>query len=429
MKISKTTVCAAYSSEMERLLRFFPVNTVLVIEMKSILLKKNKTSSDELFISLAEKAGQPVHWYHQPRQGNAQQGELVDETALHELHPLATTSQITLLIPAKNVLFKPITFNGRYRHQHQAALAWQLESFCPSDVEQLHLTVLQRQGAELSIAAIDKNQLEQWLGWLRSAGLTASRALPDVLALPAPTAGWTAARFNNTWLVRQSVNQGFSADDEELSFILGRYPTLPVILSYSQRPDNEPTWLQKSVQPVWPLLAQGAQKTTINLLHGDFAPPRMTQPPGNKLLAVLAACYLLTFVTEPALSGYRTQQHAVQVQQKTHQLYLKNFPGAAPPKQWTQGIAQQIHQLEQGITPPGLLSQLRTAMPILQSLKGVKTQVMEWQGETLALTFNLAEPELLSRIGHLNTKTLSITTHPMDQQHTLLTVKGANNDD
>ncbi|CFQ20481.1 putative general secretion pathway protein L [Yersinia enterocolitica] len=397
--------------------------------MKSMLLKKNKTSSDELFISLAESAGQPVHWYHQPSHGDTQQGELVDETVLHELLPLATTSQITLLIPTKNVLLKTVTFSGKYRHQNLAVLAWQLESFCPGDVEQLHLTVLKRQGTQFSVAAIDKNQLEQWLGWLRSAGLSASRALPDVLALPVPTAGWTAARFNDVWLMRQSVDQGFSADDEELGFILGRYPTLPAILSYSQRPENEPTWLQKNVQPIWPLLAQGAQKNSINLLHGDFTPPRTAKVRGNKLLVALAAVYLLTFVTEPTLSGYYAQQHAEQIQQKTQQLYLKNFPGATPPKQWIQGIAQQIHQLEKDITPPGLLSQLRAAMPILQSLTGVKTQAMEWQSETLALTFNLAEPELLARIPRQNANKLNITTHPMDQQHTLLTVKGANNND
>ena len=87
--------------------------------MKSMLLKKNKTSSDELFISLAESAGQPVHWYHQPSHGDTQQGELVDETVLHELLPLATTSQITLLIPTKNVLLKTVTFSGKYRHQNR----------------------------------------------------------------------------------------------------------------------------------------------------------------------------------------------------------------------------------------------------------------------------------------------------------------------
>ncbi len=415
---------------MERLLRFFPVNTVLVIEMKSMLLQKNKTSCDELFISLDESDGQLVHWYHQPSQGDALQGELADETALHELLPLAATSQITLLIPAKNMLFKPVTFNGKYRQQHLSALSWQLESFCPGDVEQLHLTVLQRHGTQFSVAAIDKNQLQQWLGWLRSAGLTASRALPDVLALPVPTAGWTAACFKNTWLIRQSADQGFSAaDDEELGFILGRYPTVPTILSYSQRPETEPTWLQKSDQPIWPLLVQGAQKNSINLLHGDFTPPRTTKARGNKLLAVLAAFYLLTFITEPVLNGYLTQQQVEQIQHKTQQLYQQNFPGATPPKQWVQGIAQQIHQLEKGITPPGLLSQLRMAMPTLQPLKGVKTQAMEWQSDTLSLTFNLAEPELLARIPRQNSNTLSITTQPVDQQHSLLTVKGTNNDD
>lgn len=414
---------------MERLLRLFPVNTVLVIEMNSMLLKKNKTVTDELLISLAAQAGEPVHWYHQPCQGNTQEGTLTDETALHELLPLATTSQITLLIPAKNVLFNTITFNGKYRRQHLSALAWQLESFCPGDVEQLHLTVLKRQGTQFSVAAIDKNLLQQWLGWLRSAGLTASRALPDVLALPIPTAGWTAARFKDSWLMRQSPERGFSADDEELGFILGRYLTLPAILSYSPRPDSESTWLQKTVQPIWPLLAQGVQKNTINLLHGDFTPPRTTKPRGNKLLAVLAACYLLTFAVEPGLSGYRAQQQAEQIQQKTHQLYLNNFPGAAAPKQWVQGINQQIDQLEKSITPPGLLEQLRIAMPVLQSLSGVKTQAMEWQDETLVLTFNLAEQELLPRIQRQYSSKISITTHAMDRQHTLLTVKGANNDD
>ncbi|MGE4802329.1 type II secretion system protein GspL [Yersinia hibernica] len=398
--------------------------------MKFMLLKKNKKVCDELFISLASQAGQPVYWYHQPRQGNAQEGQLADETALHELLPLAKTSQITLLIPAKNVLFSTLTFNGKYRRQHQTALAWQLESLCPGDVEQLHLTVLQQHGTQISIAAIDKNQLQQWLGWLRSAELTATRALPDVLALPSPTASWSAASFHGTWLIRQSAEQGFSADEAELGFILSRYPKLPAILSYSQRPASESTWMQKTVRPTWPLLAQGAQKNTLNLLHGDFTPPRhSSKPRGNKLLAALAAFYLLTFAIEPGLQGYRTQQQAEQIQEKTHQLYRSNFPNAAPFSRGVQSMTQQINMLEQNIPSPGLLHRLRAAMPVLQSLQSAKTQSMEWQSDTLALTFNLSEQELLSRIPRQYSQELSLTPHAIDQQHTVLTVKGAHNDD
>lgn len=401
----------------------------LLIEMKFMLLKKNKSVANELLIALPILAGQPISWYHQPQQGEVQEGVLADETALHELLPLAATSQITLLLPAKSVLFNTVTFNGKYRRQHLPALAWQLESFCPDEVEQLHLTVIQRQSAQFSIAAVDKSQLQQWLGWLQSAGLTATKALPDVLALPCPTAGWTAARFNDSWLMRQSAVKGFSADEEELGFILGRYPSLPAILSYSPRPAGESTWLQKAESPIWPLLAQGAQENAVNLLHGEFTPPRTSQPRGNKLLAALAALYLLTWVIQPGLTGYRVQQQADRIDEKTQQLYRESFPDAAIPQQWLPGIAQQITQLEKGMTPPGLLAQLETAMPVLHSLKEVKTEAMEWQGETLVFTFNLPEAELLSRLPPQHPDELNITTHAADQQNTRLTIKGVHHDD
>ncbi|WP_261373173.1 type II secretion system protein GspL [Yersinia bercovieri] len=394
-----------------------------------MLLKKNKKVANKLLISLPSLAGQPIPWYHQSHQGDTQEGELTDETALHELLPLAATSQITVLIPTKSVLFNTVTFNGKYHRQHLPALAWQLESFCPGEVEELHLTVIQRHDTQFSIAAIDKNQLQQWLSWLQRAGLTATRALPDVLALPSPTAGWSAARFNANWLIRQSAVKGFSADEEELGFILGRYPSLPAILSYSPRPAGESTWLQKNEQPIWPLLAQGVEESNINLLHGDFTPPRQAKPQGNKLLLALTALYLLTFAIPPGLSGYSAQQQAEQIQAKTHQLFLTNFPHAAIPKQWLSGITQQINHLEKGITPPGLLTHLRAAMPVLQSLKNTRAQTMEWQGDTLSLTFNLPEAELLSRMAHHHSEELSITTYSIDQQHTRLTVTGVHNDD
>ncbi|CFQ99336.1 putative general secretion pathway protein L [Yersinia frederiksenii] len=406
-----------------------PVNTVLVIEMKSIRLKKNKSQPNTLFICPPSAEGQPIHWYYQPHQGTAQAGELADEAALPSLLPLAKTSQIILLLPAKNVLLTTVTFNGKYRRNQPQPLAWQLESICPGDVEQLHLTVIQQQGTRFSIAAIDKNQLQRWLDGLTQAGLTATRALPDVLALPSPNAGWVTACFNDIWLMRQSATQGFSANEEELGFILGRYSSLPMILSYSPRPANESTWMQKNEQSIWPLLTQGTQESTLNLLHGDIAPPRSTKPRGNKLLGALAAIYLLTFAVQPALTGYRAQQQAEQLQQKTHQLYRQNFPNAAIPKQWVAGIAQQIDQREKDAIPSGLLTQLRAAMPVLQSLKDVKAQSMEWHEDALVLTFNLSEQALQARLPHQSPPPIQVTTHPMDLQNTQLTIKGAHNDD
>ncbi|EKN4182928.1 type II secretion system protein GspL [Yersinia ruckeri] len=397
--------------------------------MKNMLLNNNKKITNELFIAFDSQAGQPIHWHHRPRQGDSQEGELADETALHELQPLAATSQITLLIPAKSVLFHTVTFNGKYRRQHLSALAWQLETFCPGDVEQLHLTVLHRQGAQFALAAVDKNLLQQWLDWLQNAGLRATKALPDVLALPSPSAGWTAARLKNTWLIRQSAEQGFSADEQELDCILGRYATLPNILTYSPRPDNESTWLQKTVQPIWSLLAEGAQKSPINLLQGDFSPPRPPQSRRNKLPIALAAIYLLTFAIQPILNGYRIQQQADQIQAQTRQLYLKNFPDAVMPTSWIQGIAQQMSQLEKGITPPGLLAQLRAMIPLLQPLKEAKTNTLEWHEKTLTLTFKLTEQELLSRLPRQYSQELGIAIQALDRQNTMLSVKGIHHDD
>ncbi|CQJ01572.1 putative general secretion pathway protein L [Yersinia frederiksenii] len=68
-------------------------------------------------------------------------------------------------------------------------------------------------------------------------------------------------------------------------------------------------------------------------------------------------------------------------------------------------------------------------MPVLQSLKDVKAQSMEWHEDALVLTFNLPEQALQARLPHQSPLPIQVTTHPMDQQNTQLTIKGAHHDD
>ena len=77
-------------------------------------------------------------------------------------------------------------------------------------MDELHLVVLGHQGHEVDLMAVDKEKMQTWLGWLEQAGLKSRQLLPDVLALPQASEGWSALQLGKEWLLRQGPCQASS---------------------------------------------------------------------------------------------------------------------------------------------------------------------------------------------------------------------------
>ncbi|CAI1926251.1 Cholera toxin secretion protein epsL [Serratia quinivorans] len=319
-------------------------------------------------------------------------GRLENAQALHELQPLASESQLILLIPSKCVLFRSVTFNGRYSPRHQQALAWQLEPFCLGDVEQLHITLLQQQGENYALAAVEKTLMRQWLSDIKNAGLSPTLMMPDVLALPYCASGWSCVQLGQRWLVRQTENSGFCADEESLAFILTQAVPPPTLHPFSPAPSIPGHWRDATECTPLALLSQGAELCKTNLLHSEFSQPSTLAPRRLKrMIAPLLFGYLLTYAVEPLVASYLARQHTAQLRQQTQQLYQHYFPGQTLEKPPQQQLPHQLEALEKNSPSPGLIALLATSQPLLQQLGTDKVSVLHWQNG--ALTFHINADE------------------------------------
>jgi general secretion pathway protein L len=383
---------------------------------------KKKKPLNTLLIHLSPQSEAPLWWYYQSATGETQSGKLENEQALHQLQPLSEQSRLTLLIPAECVLFHPVTFSGRYSPRHQQALAWQLESFCLSDSEQLHITLLQQQGDHCALAAIEKTLMHRWLTEIKNAGFSPEVMIPDVLALPHYEAEWSAVQLEQCWLVRQTANSGFSANEESLAFILAQTAPTPNLHYFSPAPSGFNNSSHVPVIPPLRLLAQGAALCKTNLLHGEFS-QTSTQPPRwlKQMVAPLMLGYLLSYTAEPLVTSYLAQQQAGQLRQQTQQLYQRYFPDQTLEMPPQQQLPNQLKALEKNRPTPGLMSLLATSQPLLQQLGSNKVLALSWQNDSLTFSIDAGEQWLRqqTQVYPIEGTTLQISSDPSG---TLLTL-------
>ncbi|MHA0902059.1 type II secretion system protein GspL [Enterobacter ludwigii] len=386
-------------------------------------MRNRSLQSDELFIHLHDRPGCPVAWYSLPATGPAEEGALEDETQLNILHQRAIRSRVTLLLSARAFLFHQATFNKKVRSRHHATLAWQLESATPCDVNQLSLTILAQKGQDVWLAAVEHSRLTLWLDWLRDADIKAHQALPDVLALPDATERWQAVQLAQSWLIRQSPFNGFSAaDDEELAQILTCTDSAIIPVCHSPLPEKFSHWTSCPQVSAMALLAEGARKSNTNILPASPSEQRPASPAWRRLMPVLAGLYLLSFVLPPVISGWHTGQLADRIQAQTEALYWQHFPDRQGRVPTAKHLAEHQETLLRQKPGDGLLAILNDARPLLHKLSDIQTLELRWRDDRLDLLFAAPPVKLETRLVD-PPASLELHWHQEAENQTLLQLK------
>ena len=96
------------------------------------------------------------------------------------------------------------------------AAPYMLEDDLAQDVEQLFFAYATSQNdsqdANCLLAAVEREQLEQWLAWLAAADISSQKMLPDALALPYQNESWTSVKLGQQYLFRQGFWQVMTVD-------------------------------------------------------------------------------------------------------------------------------------------------------------------------------------------------------------------------
>ncbi|MEZ8929065.1 MULTISPECIES: type II secretion system protein GspL [Vibrio] len=300
--------------------------------------------SEFLTVRLSSEPQSPVQWlvWSTSQQEVIASGELSSWDQLDELTPYAEKRSCIALLPGNECLIKRVEIPKGAARQFDSMLPFLLEDEVAQDIEDLHLTILDKDATHATVCGVDREWLKQALDQFRKANIIFRKVLPDTLAVPVEDQGISALQIDQHWLLRQGHYQAVSiseawlpmflqsdwvvADDEEQPTTIFSYTTMP---SDDVQQQSGMEWQAKPAELVMSLLSQQAITSGVNLLTGTFK----TKSSFSKYWRVwqkvaIAACLLVAvIVTQQVLKVQQYEAQAQAYRMESERIFRAVLPG------------------------------------------------------------------------------------------------------
>ncbi|CAH6906550.1 Type II secretion system protein L [Vibrio chagasii] len=300
--------------------------------------------SEFLTVRLSSEPQSPVQWlvWSTSQQEVIASGELSSWEQLGELTPYAEKRSCIALLPGNECLIKRVEIPKGAARQFDSMLPFLLEDEVAQDIEDLHLTILDKDATHATVCGVEREWLKQSLDTFREANIIFRKVLPDTLALPLEEQGISALQIDQHWLLRQSNYQAVSINEAWLAmFLQSDWVALddeeqsPTIFSYTTLPSDDVQqqsgieWQAKPAELVMSLLSQQAITSGVNLLTGTFK----TKSSFSKYWRVwqkvaIAACLLVAvIVTQQVLKVQQYEAQAEAYRTESERIFRSVLPG------------------------------------------------------------------------------------------------------
>ncbi|CAH6806206.1 Type II secretion system protein L [Vibrio chagasii] len=300
--------------------------------------------SEFLTVRLSSEPQSPVQWlvWSTSQQEVIASGELSSWEQLGELTPYAEKRSCIALLPGNECLIKRVEIPKGAARQFDSMLPFLLEDEVAQDIEDLHLTILDKDATHATVCGVEREWLKQALDTFRAANIIFRKVLPDTLALPLEEQGISALQIDQHWLLRQSNYQAVSINEAWLAmFLQSDWVALddeeqsPTIFSYTALPSDDVQqqsgieWQAKPAELVMSLLSQQAITSGVNLLTGTFK----TKSSFSKYWRVwqkvaIAACLLVAvIVTQQVLKVQQYEAQAEAYRTESERIFRSVLPG------------------------------------------------------------------------------------------------------
>lgn len=306
--------------------------------------------SEFLTVRLSSEPQSPVPWlvWSTSQQEVIASGELSSWEQFDELTPYAEKRSCIALLPGNECLIKRVEIPKGAARQFDSMLPFLLEDEVAQDVEDLHLTILDKDATHATVCGVDREWLKQALEQFREANIIFRKVLPDTLAVPFEEQGISALQIGQHWLLRQgnSQRQGnyqavsiseawlpmflqsdwIGANEEEQATTIFSYTAMP---SDDVQQQSGLEWQAKPAELVMSLLSQQAITSGVNLLTGTFK----TKSSFSKYWRVwqkvaIAACLLVAvIVTQQVLKVQQYEAQADAYRAESERIFRAVLPG------------------------------------------------------------------------------------------------------
>ncbi|RLQ18121.1 type II secretion system protein GspL [Vibrio sp. SBT000027] len=300
--------------------------------------------SEFLTVRLSSEPQSPVQWlvWSTSQQEVIASGELSSWEQLDELTPYAEKRSCIALLPGSECLIKRVEIPKGAARQFDSMLPFLLEDEVAQDIEDLHLTILDKDATHATVCGVDREWLKQALDLFREANIIFRKVLPDTLAVPLEDQGISALQIDQHWLLRQGNYQAVSISEAWLPMFLqsdwvaaGEEEQATTIFSYTAMPSDDVQqqsgleWQAKPAELVMSLLSQQALASGVNLLTGTFK----TKSSFSKYWRVwqnvaIAACLLVAvIVTQQVLKVQQYEAQAQAYRMESERIFRAVLPG------------------------------------------------------------------------------------------------------
>ena len=154
--------------------------------------------SEFLTVRLSSEPQSPVQWlvWSTSQQEVIASGELSSWEQLGELTPYAEKRSCIALLPGNECLIKRVEIPKGAARQFDSMLPFLLEDEVAQDIEDLHLTILDKDTTHATVCGVDRAWLSQIMDDFKQVNITVRKVLPDILALPVEELQMKVSDFN-----------------------------------------------------------------------------------------------------------------------------------------------------------------------------------------------------------------------------------------
>jgi general secretion pathway protein L len=369
---------------------------------------------ETLFIRLGSQAESRIHWLIKT---NGQEeiiasGELPNAQALEQLTEKSASREVIAFVPASDIAIKRLTVPGSSQRAIRLAAPYMLEDELAQDVEQLFFAYSDikndEQGNNCFLAALERQQLENWQQWLSDAGIFCKVIIPDAMALPVDPQSSTAVMLGEQILIRLGLWQVMSFEANVWPIVAKHFSSLSVnentnesdnedgneakseghrkILAYSplSKVPNELTVEYLPEELPLAILANHHSRK-FNLLQGEFqVKEKRSAASVNWLWVAGVAC--LALVLNFTLKGaelYRLSNQQSVVEEEIIASYKSAFPETKRVKISTvrSQLRQKLTEVGNSEDSAGFLPLLVKLEPALASVPEIKPQTLKFDGK------------------------------------------------
>ena len=353
----------------------------------------------------SEGSQQPV-WFVE-----GSKGEIVESTGtLDELQYQYPLAQMTLLVPARDLLHTDIHLPTRKRSQMIQALPFAMEDQVGSDIDTLHFALgALTTGGEAAVHVVSRDRMDQWSDAAKGINLRLLRICSDLYLVPYREGEWSLLIQGERTLIRTAADQGSELATSALQILL---QDLYEVTNKDKRPERiviystdsggeflTPVFADTEVEyhpisSIREVMTPASLKSlgrSINLLQGEYGQnQRLGKIVGPwRFAAMLLLLISLFYAADWLLIHQQRQELDQKLANAVEELYRQTFPDARHIVNPRVQMERHLQSLSQPSQQNGFSRLLvRIAQP-LKDLSGAKIDNLRYRPGEISLNLTL----------------------------------------